>query len=451
MKKLLSVFIAVILMIWAMPATGFAASEKVNVYGNYISVNAKQVCFVVCDRNKDDGLDLLKQYMAENEFAPDFKKYYYVPDGTIIDFKVIAKKLPELQNLYVIYGEVKNLSALADMENLVSLGLCQNKGADSMSFLKKLPQLKKLTYVNSCESIKPVSYLKELTDLYLTASSDAISDLTPLKSLTKLKRLRIGNTISENISELGNIKSLKELTIDIENDTDLSFLKKLTKLETLDINCGQTAKGLDSIVALKKLKSLKLRGFGGYFSSQTNDPDLSFIGNITSLESLDISYCNASFIKTIGNLKGLKELKLMYLNKYNWYDMSFLKDLTALEYLSLDGQDGLKGSDISGLKNLKTLILMDSEFDDLSGLKKCTSLEKLSVFDCDSDFDVKWIPADNIKDILFKSEQDGRFKNMSRLASLKKLEKLSLDHTGISDETIKKIKKAVPNCRIEVR
>ena len=460
MKKLLSIVIAMVIIVGVLPVTASAASGKVDVYGCSISAAAKQVCFVVCDRNEENGLDLLMQYMAENEFAPGFSKYYYVPEGTVIDFKVIAEKLPELQNLAVVYGEVKNLSALADMENLVWLGLYQNEGVDSMSFLKKLPKLKKLRYVNSCESIKPLSYLKELTDLRLTVSSEAISDLTPLKSLTKLKKLEIGNTISENISALGNIKSLKELDIDVESGTDLSFLKKLTKLESLSVEVRGDgfAEGLDSIASLKKLKSLTLNGFDSYYTKEEIDGyeirfmnvmDLSFIGKIKSLESLDISYCNATFIENIGDLKGLKELKIMDL-KYKLHNMSFLKDLTGLEYLSLDGQDGLKGSDISGLKNLKTLILMYSRFDDLSGLKKCTSLEKLTVFDCYSDFDVKWIPADNIKDILFKVQKDDRIKNMDKLASLKKLEILHLDNTGISEKTIKKIKKALPKCRIEV-
>ncbi|MGN1102630.1 MAG: hypothetical protein ACI4RG_10595 [Huintestinicola sp.] len=39
---------------------------------------------------------------------------------------------------------------------------------------------------------------------------------------------------------------------------------------------------------------------------------------------------------------------------------------------------------------------------------------------------------------------------MDKLSTLKSAERIALDFTGISQATIKKIKKSVPDCRIEV-
>ena len=298
-----------------------------------------------------------------------------------------------------------------------------------------------------CESIKPVSYLKNLTELYLDVPSAAVSDIAPLKGLTKLKKLSIESDVSENISVLGNMKNLRELKIHVSKGADLTVLEKLTKLETLKIYGDCTAEGLDSIVNLKKLKNLSLDGFYNYYGKH---PDLSFIGEMTGLESLSLSYSNKSFTNTIGNLKGLKELSLLDINNCRTYDMSFLEELTGLESLFLFGHYGIDRVDYSKMKNLKSLDILLCEFKDLSSIKKCSSLEHFSVYNCNTDFDVKWIAGTNIKSIFFSGGASGIIENMDKLSTLKKLEKLSLDFTGIPEETIKKIKKAVPKCRIEV-
>ena len=86
------------------------------------------------------------------------------------------------------------------------------------------------------------------------------------------------------------------------------------------------------------------------------------------------------------------------------------------------------------------------EFDDLSELKKCSSLEELMIYHCSTEFDVSWIASTNIKEVYFA----GNIENMDKLASLKKLENIILDFTGVPEDTIKKIKKALPDCKIEV-
>ncbi len=440
MKRFLSVIFALAVIFTMLPAQSFAAVDKIRLYGNKISVHAKQICFV--KGSADDSLTMPELYDG------DFKKYYYVGDSTV-DFKLVAEKLPELQNLVVIGSDVKNLSSLADMKDLVWLGLHQCGGSEDLSFLKKLSGLKKFRYTNiygekECESIKPVKYLKNLTELYLDVPGKATADISPIKGLTKLKKLHLECIDAKNALIIKNLKNLRELyleVIDGRSEVDLTFLGDLKKLEKLDITerySSTRSKGLSSAAKLKKLKSLSISDF--------EDEDLSFVGEMPQLEELIISYSNNSFAKTVGNLKKLKTLMLFDMQ----CDMSFLSELKSLEVLFVFGSYNLDITGISKLKKLKAVSVDLCEFDDLSELKKCPSLEELIIYNCDTDFDVKWIEGSGIKSLKLSSGGDGKVKNMDKLATLKSMEYLTMDFTGISEETAKKIKKAVPKCRIEV-
>lgn len=440
MKKFLCVLFSMAVLLAVLPLSCFAEktekSEKVEIYGNKISVHAKQICFVKGSEEKDGFYSTF--------YDDSFKNYYYVGDATI-DFKVVAQKLPELQNLVVIRSDVKNLSALKNLNDLVWLGLHQCDGSENLSFLKNLTGLKKFRYTNiygetECESINPVSFLKNLTELYLDVKASAIDDITVLKGLTKLKKLDLQHAGGDDVSVIKRFKNLKELTLRLSSgDTDVSFLSSLAKLEKLDIS-GDT-KNISTVAKLKKLKDLDI---------DSTEEDLSFIGEMTWLEQLSLSYVDKSFTKNIGDLKKLKKLSLMDINNYRYFDMSFLQELESLEDLFVMGNFSLDITGISKLKNLKSAAIMLCKFKDLSELKKCKALEELIIYNNNSSFDIKWIEGSNIKDLRISDGADGGIKNMEKLGTLKSMTYLLMDFTGISDETAKAIKKAVPKCKIEV-
>lgn len=437
MKKLLCTLLTVAIVLTVLPAGAFAKSETVTLYGNKISVHAKQICFVKGSEDENSYLGSV--------FDSSFEKYYYVGDETI-DFKVVAEKLPELQNLVVVRSNVKNVSALSNLKDLVWLGLHQCGGSEDLSFLKKLTGLKKFRYSDGfggmeCESIKPVSYLKNLTELYINVKWSAIDDITPLKGLTKLKKLDLRYVGGEDVSVIKNFKNLKELELKLSEPTDMTFLSSLTKLERLGIS-GNT-KNLSAVTKLKNLKKLYI---------DANEGDLSFIGDMTELESLHISYSGKSFTKTIGKLKNLKELTLNTINNGNPYDTSFIPKLTSLESLDFTSNYDydIDVTGISKLKKLKSLTFMMCQFGDLSELKKCPALEKIIIDDCHSDFDIKWIEGTGVKDLHISVSSWGGLKNIDSVTTLKNLEHLLLFFTGISEQSVKKIKKALPDCKIEV-
>lgn len=436
MRKILCLLCSVVLVITMLPLNCFAAknekAEKVTLYGNKISVNAKQICFVAGEKGEYEFIDTM--------YDTSFKKYYYVGDH-VVDFKTVAEKLPELQNLVVIKCDVKNLSYLSELDDLVWLGLHQCDGSENLSFLKKMTNLKKFRYTkvygkNKCKSIKPVSYLKNLTELYLNVDASAMEDITPLKGLKKLKKLTLEKVGGDDVAVIKNFKNLRELNIRLTSErTDVSFLSSLVKLESLDIS-GDTT-NLDAVTKAYRLSKLSI---------DSNDEDLSFIGKI-ALDELSLSYVNSSFTDDIGNLGGLKRLVLMDINDGRLYDMSFMSLLKSLESLMVMGNRDVR---LHGNKSVKNVSIMLSNFTSMIGLQQCENIETLNIYNNGSPFYVQWIEGMNIKELSISDGSDYGIKNMSKLATLKQLETLTLDFTGVSDKTCKEIKKALPDCEIEV-
>ena len=96
-------------------------------------------------------------------------------------------------------------------DNIVEVGINNEKLTD-IEPLKNLSKLEFLTIqFTSVESLTPLSNNFNLEGLLL--SDTLVKDLSPLASLDKLSVLDISNTPVEDLSPLYNLKSLKELTV----------------------------------------------------------------------------------------------------------------------------------------------------------------------------------------------------------------------------------------------
>ena len=353
-RKILGVILAAAVMVGALPFGAFAAkTEKVKFYGNSIPASAKQLCFV-----RESDSDFWAEY-----WAPGFKKYYFIPKDTVFDCKLAAEKFPKLQNLYIVNCDVKNTAYLAKMENLVWLGLCGNKGAEDISFLKKMTGLKKLQS--------------------LRLNSRGISDIEVLKELPKLKELSL---------DRGKVSGVT--------------LSELTGLTSLSLSVT-TVVGFDQITRLKNLRSLSLSGFE-YMSAanrktvsqmtwleelsiiQMGLKNCDFLSNMTNLKRLDL---DVNSINDISGLKDLTNLEELVLN-YNYVqDISPLKKLTKLKCLSLCSYGGeylaLDLAPLKYLTELEFLGIYDYNVKNESALYKLTKLKELDLMGCglDSEFE----------------------------------------------------------------
>ena len=113
------------------------------------------------------------------------------------------------------------------------------------------------TGVNQISDLSP---LKGLTKLKLLKLDDnQISDLSPLKGLTDLKSLSLINNKITDLSPLKGLTNLKELWLSDNEISDLSPLKGLTDLRVLVL----TKNKISDLSPLKGLMNLKELWLGG--------------------------------------------------------------------------------------------------------------------------------------------------------------------------------------------
>ena len=168
---------------------------------------------------------------------------------------------------YSILGKPTSLKGTKDFKFAVTRGMKSIKGLEYAKNLKKLK-------LNENE-ISDISPLKNLTKLeYSEIQRNRIVDVNPLKNLTNLKFLKLYNNLIEDIAPLSNLTNLTGLdlhyNVTVGGDeshkiiskgiTDISALKNLKKLEFLDISANR----IEDISILKNFDKIK---------------DLDFLGN----------------------------------------------------------------------------------------------------------------------------------------------------------------------------
>lgn len=382
--------------------------------------------------------------------VPGYGSTLTAKEDTVYDLAEIAKTLPNLKELYIFQGAVKDPKKITSFKKLETLYYYATEFKDGhmndvtdKSF-KKMKSLRKLGLFADYSSYDFLSEMTWLKDVYAEVSggsSNKLSKIFGCKSITGLKLDDV-----KDISGIEKLTKLKDLDIDSNGIKDYTPLSKLKNLEKLSVRALNNAKGISSIAKLTKLKELSLMSM--------DKEDLSFVGKMTGLRKLSLSYVNSSFTKSIGDLTGLEQLNLNSIGAngggYGWggsYNMSFLPKLKSLKELLLMGNK-IDISGISKLTGLKNISIMLCEFDDLSELKKCPALDSLVIYNNTSKFDAKWLSGSNVKELWISAEEG--VNNIEKLSESKKLRKLSLDFTGIPESTVKKIKKALPKCKIEV-
>lgn len=167
---------------------------------------------------------------------------------------------------YSILGKPTSLKGTKDFKFAVTRGMKSIKGLEYAKNLKKLK-------LNENE-ISDISPLKNLTKLeYLEIQRNRIVDVNPLKNLTNLKFLKLYNNLIEDIAPLSNLTNLTGLdlhyNVTVSGDeshkiiskgiTDISALKNLKKLEFLDISANR----IEDISILKNFDKIKDLDFSG--------------------------------------------------------------------------------------------------------------------------------------------------------------------------------------------
>ena len=216
---------------------------------------------------------------------------------------------------------------------------------NDISKLKILTGLKKLKLSNTIlQNIDALSQLP-LQDLYL--DNTPITNITPLKDITTLKRIFLNDSPISNISPLKGNLSLEEISLSHTPITDVSPLKGLIRLTKLSLD-NTPLKDINGLEGLINLEWLSL-----------NNSRVENIKHLNKLNNLLVLNLSHTPIKDISSLVNLEKLSKLYLNDNSCLDdidISSLKELPKLQILDLNNMPGV--TDISVLKDLTKLKLV---------------------------------------------------------------------------------------------
>ena len=301
----------------------FVGLEKIAKGGNIkvsteaegvtVTLESGKLNFSLTDKameNIKEGLKLTVKFKFENEMD-------YENNPTVLNLNVNlvkpAKKYVEIEDAKLLKVINKNLGknradnqkvTVEEMESLTELSifLKEDGSADfsesaKYSILGKPTSLKgtkdfKFAVTRGMKSIKCLEYAKNLKKLKL--NENEISDISPLKNLTKLEYLEIQRNRIVDINPLKNLTNLKFLKLYNNLIEDIAPLSNLTNLTGLDLHYNVTvggdeshkiiSKGITDISALKNLKKLEFLDI-----SANRIEDISILKNFDKIKDLDFS------------------------------------------------------------------------------------------------------------------------------------------------------------------
>ncbi len=173
------------------------------------------------------------------------------------------------------------------------------------------------------------------------------------------------------LNDLTRFTGLTRLSLHSANDLDLTQLGSLSTLESLDLSgCTIPSTALDTICALPELKELNLSGC----ALANIDPLVA----LTGLEALDLTN---NTISDITALSALTELRELHLTNNPIKSITYLNNCLNLEILHIENCGVVRLSGIAGNPALQELFCSGNEIADLSALSGCTALRVLDVSD----------------------------------------------------------------------
>ncbi len=307
----------------------------------------------------------LKVTIGGQEYSTALEKLD-LSDQDLTDGDLIS--LGEMSNLKELNLEgnrqISDLMPLADLHTLESLALPIPSEVTDLSPIAGLNSLKTLSIQENQSNAQPVS---------------KIGDYSPIASLENLEKLDLSVTNLKDLSFVSGLGGLKSLSLAGSLAIpDLTALKDLSQLETLDIYAG----GLGNPAGIEGLTQLRHLELGNE-STAFQMKDLSVLSGLTNLEYLRV---DADGLESFHGMEQLANLKEAYFwgSSATYLDVSPLGGLSQLQILRLPDRSGgnnmppYSADGLSGLSGLRELT-MNSAAQSLEPLRNLTGLTKLSI------------------------------------------------------------------------
>ncbi|MBB1365137.1 NACHT domain-containing protein [Pseudoalteromonas sp. SR44-5] len=221
--------------------------------------------------------DIEIKNLEKVEFKGQFK---FLPKFNFFDF---------IQHLSISSENLNALPNIESMEKLITLDLsCHHKGhflesikSRSLTSLSLIaPDLKEIKFAENIINLKDIfvfigtgienfEFVKGLVNLnscqVMNSNIKCLSGIETLKSLKRLDLTASNIPSDANWRLLNQLKQLEELTFEVDNEIDISFLIEINSLKYLDVTFNTALSEKNKIV----LKELELRGLNIFLSEKS--------------------------------------------------------------------------------------------------------------------------------------------------------------------------------------
>ncbi len=288
--------------------------------------------------------------------------------------------------------------------------VCRDPDIDDLTPLRCLRKLTSLDLATRAQPIPWTGWTHERTYGYRTN----VEDLTPLRSLSHLKYLRLNGSEVTDLSPLTELTALERLGLANTPIYDLSPLEQLRRLRDLDISYT-SVRNLAPFSQLSELRTLRL--------ADTTIDDLIPLANLTNLEKLDLDHVRTGSLEPIAKLSNLRVLLVRHQKL-----AKALAGLTRIETLHCEYAKVDDPAVISKLTALTDLNVAYSYFE-LPDLRPLTKLQKLTISRLDEFLAVLAGLTELTNLEIFNMGQP--IKDLSWLAKLTKLRSLRFGIAGV--------------------
>ena len=217
--------------------------------------------------------------------------------------------------------------------------------------------------------VEPVKLADSVLEAYVREQLGKLSgEQLMTDELWTIESLELPEGIT-TLEDLPRFAGLKSLTMHDLNGLDLSVIGQLTTLTTLDVSgCTLPSDTLDLIGSLPDLTSLNISGCAVQ--------NINALVGLTKLEYLNISNNTVSDITALSSMENLREL---HLTNNPVRTITYLNNCLKLETLYVENCGISKLTSLAGNTSLQELYASDNELDDLSALEACTALRVIDV------------------------------------------------------------------------
>jgi hypothetical protein len=230
----------------------------------------------------------------------------------------LFSRRPDIElRAYGFFNEVCDLSFLERMSNVRQLSVNCLQTVTNIEALGSMPQLDALTVgvysPNSFDFLKLLP-AEQIHTLALEATESKKPEVSALSRFTNLKKLYLEGH-QKGIEAIGKLPGIEDLTLRSFSKIDLTILRSLPRLASLDIKLGGTL-DLSPISDMSQIKYLELWQIKGL-------SDIRVISTLTGVQYL--------FLQTLINVKSLPDLSALTALRRVYLDtMKGLEDISAL-------------------------------------------------------------------------------------------------------------------------